>query len=223
MFIGHFALALAAKRATPRTSLGVLFAAAQLPDLLWPIFLLAGIERVRVTPSGNPFTHLWFVSYPWTHSLLMVAIWGIVAAAIYLLWRHDNRGAAMILLLALSHWGLDWVTHRPDLPLVPEGGLYTGLGLWNSTAATVLVEGLLFIGGLQFYLAASRPRDRTGRWAFWSLMAVLVIIYVIGLVGPPPPSSKAVAWSALALWLTPFWAGWADRHRVSSQLPTEES
>lgn len=57
MFIGHFAVALAAKRATPRTSLGWLFAACQLSDLIWPVLLLAGVEHAHVAPgsaSGIP-------------------------------------------------------------------------------------------------------------------------------------------------------------------------
>ena len=83
MFIGHFAVALAAKRAAPRASLGWLVVACQLPDLIWPVLLLAGIERARIEPGNTAFTPLAFDHYPWSHSLLLVVIWGAALAALY--------------------------------------------------------------------------------------------------------------------------------------------
>src|SRR6185503_12636442 len=108
MFIGHFALSFAAKRAVPRVNLATLFAAAALPDLIWPVLVAAGVEQVRIDPGNTAFTPLAFVSYPWSHSLLMVGIWAVGFAALH---RSRTRYAAAFPVLAalvVSHWVLDW-------------------------------------------------------------------------------------------------------------------
>ena len=214
MFVGHFALALAAKRATPRTSLGVLFAACQLSDLLWPVFLLVGWERVRPTASTNPFLNLEFTHYPISHSLLATLGWALLAGLLYRALRGETRGGVVVGLLVLSHWVLDLATHRPDLPLYP-GGAKVGLGLWESMAGTLLVEGVMFGTGLWIYHAVTRPRDATGRWAYWTLIAVVLLIYLSSLFSPPPESTRTLAWFAMTGLLLPLWAWWADAHRVS--------
>jgi len=48
VFIGHFAVAFAAKRAVPEVSLGTLFLAAQLADLVWPTLVLLGFEQFAI-------------------------------------------------------------------------------------------------------------------------------------------------------------------------------
>lgn len=213
MFIGHFAVGFGAKSAAPKVSLGTLFLAAQWIDLLWPTLLLLGWERVRIVPGITRVTPLDFVSYPITHSLLMVVAWAAGFAFVY--WRlRRERAAALVLGIAvLSHWILDLVTHRPDLPLYPGGADRVGLGLWNSLAGTVLVEGLLFVGGLTLYLRATKARDRVGTYGFWSLAIFLVLIHLGSLFGPPPPSTEAIAWMSHAQWLLVPWAYWVDRHR----------
>jgi hypothetical protein len=212
MFIGHFAVAFAAKRAAPRTSLGTLFAAAQLLDLVWPVLVLAGIERVRVDPGNTAFTPLDFESYPWSHSAFMAAIWAALFGTAYLLRTGYRAGALVCALAVASHWVLDLVSHRPDLPLFP-GGPKVGLGLWGSVPATLVVEVALFAAGVGLYLATTRARDATGRLAFAGLVAFLAIIYAANVLSPPPPSARAVAASGLAMWLLVAWAAWADRHR----------
>jgi hypothetical protein len=214
MFIGHFAVAFAAKRAAPKTSLGTTFVAAQLADLFWPIFLLLGWERVRITPNTNPFLILDFTSYPWSHSLVMELAWGIGFGALYFLIRRSGRGAIVVALLVPSHWILDLIAHRPDLPLYPGGAARFGLGLWNNPIATIVVEGLVFIIGVTVYARATRPRDRAGGWGFWGLVAFLVLLYVVSSVSPPPPSVNALAWSALIGWPLTLWPWWVDRHRA---------
>jgi LexA-binding, inner membrane-associated putative hydrolase len=214
MFIGHYALAFGAKRVAPRASLGVLVAAAQLSDLLWPIFVLVGWEQVRIAPGDTAVSPLAFVSYPWSHSLLAVALWGLAAAVLYDRLSRDRRGAIMVGALVLSHWVLDYITHRPDLQLYPSGAARMGLGLWYSLAGTLVVEGLIFVIGLGLYVTATRPRDRVGRYALWSLVGLLLVIYFSSGLGPPPPSARAVGWYALSGWLVPFWAAWIDRHRA---------
>ena len=212
MFIGHFGVGFGAKAAAPRVSLGTLLLAAQFVDLLWPIFVLLGLESVRIDPGNTAVTPLDFVSYPLTHSLLTGVVWGVLLGCAYLVHRRWMRGAVVITAAVVSHWVLDWISHRPDLPLVP-GGTKVGLGLWNSLPATVVVESLIFVAGIALYLGATRARDRVGHWALWSLIALLVIAYVGNLVGPPPPSVNTLAWVGVAMWLLVPWGYWIDRHR----------
>jgi len=175
MFVGHFAVAFGAKKVVPRTSLATLIAAAQLLDLIWPILVLLGIETVRIDAAApNPFLKLRFVHYPWTHSLLMAIVWGIGFALGYRARTGYGRGAAVVGALVVSHWVLDWITHRPDLQLAPGLAPRVGLGLWTSAAATVAVDGLLFVAGLAAYARTTRPRDRAGTAGCWGLVAFLV-------------------------------------------------
>jgi membrane-bound metal-dependent hydrolase YbcI (DUF457 family) len=213
MFIGHFAAAMGTKPAAPRTSLGWLFAASQFPDLLWPVFLLTGIERARIAPGDTAFTPLAFDHYPWSHSLLMVVIWGVLLGALYRLRGGDPRASLVIGALVVSHWVLDWVTHRPDLPLFPGGGPKVGLGLWNYPTATLVIEALLFAAGVWIYARWTPARDRTGRWSFVALVVFLLFVHVTNAFSPPPPNMTAVAIAGLAIWLLVLWAAWADRHR----------
>jgi hypothetical protein len=211
MLVGHLAAALVTKRVEPRLPLGAAVAAAFGLDLIWPLFLLLGLESVRIQPGDTAFTHLSFVSYPWSHSLLAVIGWSGVACLLGRSSFRAWRAGVALGLLVLSHWFLDFVTHRPDLPLWP-GGPLAGLGLWNSVAGTILVEGSLLALGLWMYLGSSAPRDATGRWAFAALAALLGLIWVTQPWSPPPPSASAVAWGGLALWLLPPWARWIEAH-----------
>lgn len=206
MFLGHFAAGLLASRAEPRLPLGTAFLAAQLPDVLWPFLLLAGVERVEIVPGDTPVTPLRFAHYPWSHSLLMVLLWGIGAGLLYRLLGATKRASFLLFALAASHWVLDFVSHRPDVPLLPNGP-FLGLGLWYSVAATVLVEGILFLGAVALY-----AKTRSAGKRFWALMALLVVIYVANLLGPPPPNVIAIAVSLIALVPIIWWWG----NRVSS-------
>ncbi len=215
MFVGHFGVALGAKRFAPRTSLGALFLAAQFVDLLWPVLLLAGVESVAIRPGITRVTPLDFESYPVSHSLVMTAAWGIALAFLYWIVTKERRGAVVIGLLVLSHWFLDLVVHRPDLPLTPGDSPKAGLGLWNSPVATILVEGAIFAAGIALFLRATRAKDRTGSIAFWSLVAFLTLVYASQFFAPPPESAEQIAWVGQAQWLFVLWAWWADRHRSS--------
>lgn len=210
MFIGHYGIALAAKKLAPRTSLGTLFLAAQWPDLLWPVLLLAGRESVRIDPALGGASPLVFVSYPWSHSLLMMAVWAAVAGAIVFAGARDRHGALVVAALVVSHWFLDLIVHRPDLPLVPGGALAFGFGIWKSTAATIVLELGLLAAGL---LLAVRAAPRLNRWPLWALSASLAAIFVAGTFGPPPPSVAAIAWVGQAQWLFVLAAYWIDRER----------
>lgn len=218
MFLGHFGVALAAKKAAPGTSLGTLVLATQFADLLWPIFLLLGWERVRIEPGIMRLSALDFTSYPISHSLLAQVAWGALLALIYFAVKRKAKTAVLLGTCVVSHWFLDWVVHRADLPLTPWSDRRSGLGLWNSLPATVALEiGLLAIG-LVFYLRATRARDRTGNIALWSFLIVLVTLWAGAIFGPPPPNDRVLAWSALLIWLTVPWAAWADRHREDTRL-----
>jgi len=212
MFLGHFGVGMGAKALAPRVSLGTLFLAAQFVDLLWPTLLVLGIERVRIDPGATRVTPLDFAYYPITHSLAITILWGLAFALVYQALRRYPRGALILGAAVVSHWLLDAVVHRPDLPLYP-GGPLVGLELWSSLAATLAVELLTFAAGIGLYLRATRARDATGIWAFWGLVAFLGAVYAANLFGPPPPSVQAIAWVGHAQWLLVAWAYWVDRHR----------
>lgn len=212
MFIGHEGVAFAAKPAARRVSLGTLVAAAQLPDLLWPILLLLGWEQVEIVPGYSAASPLRFTHYPISHSLLAMVGWGIAFGGVHYAWRRYLRGAVTIGLLVVSHWFLDLIVHLPDLPIVPGGRGY-GLGLWRSIPATLGVEGALFLICLLIYVRAFPARDKIGSIGLWAFVIFIVTIWIAGCFGPPPPSARAIGWVGLAMWLLPLWAGWVDRHR----------
>jgi hypothetical protein len=213
LFIGHYAVAFASKRFAPRTSLGALIAAASLLDLLWPIFILLGWEQVRIEPGNTAFTPLNFVSYPISHSLVAAIGWATLFGLLYYGFTSYGAGAVLIWVGVVSHWVLDFVSHRPDMPLFP-GGPRFGLGLWNSVIATVIVEGLMYAIGVGIYLRVTRARDGVGKWGLLSFVVAVSAIYVANIFSPPPPGIRILGIGALALSLfLILWAWWADRHR----------
>ena len=218
MFIGHVAVALGAKKAAPKTSFGTLLLAAQLPDLLWPLFLMLGWEHVRIVPGITTVSPLDFTSYPLTHSLLADFGWGLLLGGLYLVFKKNRSGAFVIWACVLSHWLLDFISHRPDLPLYPGSRLY-GLGIWNSVSATLLVEGGLFVAGAMIYSRTTRPRDKVGEYSYKTFIALLVLIYLASLIGPPPPSVNAIEWAGVSGWLFLAWAYWIDDHRTLTAQP----
>lgn len=213
MFVGHFAVGFGAKAAAPRTSLGTLFLAAQFVDLLWPTLLLVGMERVAIAPGITEVTPLDFTYYPITHSLLAAILWGLLFAAVYWAIRRYWMGALVCGVAVVSHWLLDLVVHRPDLPLVPGGSTRLGFELWRSTAGTLVVELAIFAAGIAFYLRSTRAVDRRGVAGLWGLIAFLLLVYLGNVFGAPPPNVTALAWVGQAQWLLVGWAYWVDRHR----------
>jgi len=218
MFIGHYAVALAAKKAAPRTSLGTLFIAAQFIDLLWPLLVLAGLEHVRISPGSTIVTPLDFYDYPYSHSLLGVLVWGVLLSGGYFVLKRDVRASIVLGLCVVSHWILDLLTHRPDLPLGIGGETRWGLGLWNSLAGTLIVESVLFAAGVFVYLKATRAKNRAGMIGFWALAGVLFAIYLANIFGPPPPSVSTIAVAGNVSWLFVIWAYWVDHNREAGQV-----
>jgi hypothetical protein len=213
MFIGHFGLGFAAKRLAPRVSLGTTFLAAQFIDLLWPTLLLLGLESVRIAPGATAVTPLVFERYPISHSLLAVLGWGIVVGGVFWAIRRNLRDAVLVAALVVSHWLLDAVVHAPDLPITPGGAARVGFGLWNSFAATLVVEVALFAIGVSLYARSTRARDTVGRWAFISLVGFLLVVHAANLLGPPPQEVRLIAIAGHAQWLLVLWGYWVDRHR----------
>lgn len=216
MFIGHFALGLAAKRVVPRLSLATLFVAVQLADMLWPVLLALGLEEVRIAPGITAMTPLDFVSYPFSHSLLFLFGWGLILASLYRLIAGNGRTFPVLIALVVSHWVLDFVTHRPDMPLYP-GSEKFGLSLWNSVHATVAIETAMFAAGVWIYVRSTRAKDAIGRWGLAGMVALLMLAYVGAFSGPPPPSVTAL-WitSLLGAALGTLLSWWVDRHRATA-------
>ena len=209
MFVGHLAVALVAKRAAPAANLGWLTAGVTALDLIWPIFVLAGLEHVRIVQGATAFTPLVFDSYPWSHSLVMALVWGLALAAVAR-WRDVKASARLLVTLVISHWVLDFASHAPDMPLWPGPSPHLGLGLWYSIPLTLVIEGSLWILAIVVFLKG-RPRRREGRVAFWSLVVVSTVLWATGPWSPPPPSTRALGWFALSGWILVPWAMLADR------------
>jgi membrane-bound metal-dependent hydrolase YbcI (DUF457 family) len=222
MFIGHYAVAFAAKKPAPKTSLGTLFLAAQLVDHIWPILTILGLEHVRISPGITAVVPLDFYDYPYSHSLLAAVVWALAFSLIYFKIRRYPRGAWVVAGAVVSHWLLDLLTHRPDLPLVPGSDTVVGLGLWNSFAGTVIVEGSLFLIGVTIYCRVTRAKDKVGRFGLTGLVVSLAVMYVVNLLGPPPPNESVIPYAGLALWLFVPWAYWIDRHREETKVASSQ-
>ncbi len=215
MFIGHFGVGLGAKKPAPRISLGTLFLAAQFLDLLWPTFLLLGWEHVSIQPGNTVLTPLDFSYFPFSHSLAMALVWSILFGLVYFIIKRDYKASVVVGLCVVSHWFLDVLVHRPDLPFFPGNSPEVGFALWNYPVIEVTLESLIFIIGLLLYLNATKAKNKIGSIAFWALILFLVFIYLSNLFGPPPTSVKAIAWAAESQWILVAWAYWVDKNRTS--------
>lgn len=213
MFIGHFGAGFAAKKIDNKPSLGTMFLAAQFIDLLWPVFVIFGIEKVKIDPGNTAFTPLDFISYPYSHSLFGVIIWAILFGLIYYLIKKNLKGSILLGALVVSHWVLDFITHRPDLQLIPWSDLKVGLGLWNSVIFALVVELAIFTEGINLYIKATKASNKKGSIGLWSMIVFLLVVYFMNVFGPPPPSADAIGYAGLSMWLLVAWAYWIDRNR----------
>jgi membrane-bound metal-dependent hydrolase YbcI (DUF457 family) len=214
VFIGHFAVGFASKGVAPRAPLPWLVVAPNFLDVLWPVFVLTGIERASIEPGNTAFTPLDLEYMPWSHSLVMAVVWSIGYALLYLAVHRDRRGALVLALGVFSHWVLDWVTHRPDMGIAPGVDTRVGLGLWNSIPGTLVVELGMFAAAIAIYVRVTAAKDGVGRWALVGLVAFLLVSYFGAVFGPPPPSIVAVTVSALvATIVLAAWTAWIERHR----------
>ncbi|MBB5339632.1 metal-dependent hydrolase [Tunturiibacter gelidoferens] len=214
MFLGHFAVGFASKRFAPRTNMGALIAAPMLLDMLWPVFLLTGWERARIDPGNTRFTPLDLEYFPWSHSLLMSVVWASAFSFFYYVTTRYRPGTVAIWIGVVSHWLLDWITHRPDMQLYP-GSRRFGLGLWNHVGATLAVELTMFVVGVWLYVGVTRARDRVGRYGFLAYIVLLLVLYVGDRFSTPPTSVRQdIAWPGIvAEFVLIPWAWWFDDHR----------
>ena len=213
MFIGHFGAAFAAQKMVPSVSLATLIFSAQWLDLLWPSLLLFKIEKVAIDPGNTKVTPLDFTHYPWSHSLLLVVGWALLIGVVHYLFMHNRRGAIMIGFLVISHWVLDLLMHRPDLPLYPLNSPVFGFGLWNSLALTLILESLLFFTGMFLYLQVTRPKNKRGVYGLWTLVVLLYGIYLVNIFGPPPSDVISIAFAGHLQWMFVALGYWVDRNR----------
>ena len=208
MFIGHFGLAFGGKKIKNPPSLAIMFVAVQLLDLLWPIFVLTGLETFTIEPGNTDLTPLNFTYYPYSHSFLISVFWAILFGIIYYYFTKNRNNSIFLGLLVFSHWILDFITHRPDLPLSPFSDAKFGLGLWNSPIIEIVLETGIFLVGLFLYTKHVKVNRKI---AFWSLIIFLLAVHFANIFGPPPPSINAVAWSANLMWIIVFWAWWIEK------------
>lgn len=197
MFIGHYGPSFAAKRYEPTIPLWILFIAVQLLDVLWGIFVILGIERVRIVPGFTRTNALDLYYMPYTHSLPGALAWALVAGIAYFAVRRSKRGGLLIAAAVFSHWPLDLVVHRPDLPLY-DNAAKAGLGLWDYPIATLIVEGALVAGGLGLYVRNTRSLTTPAKYAIPLFICAALCIQAAMAFGPAPPSDRAMAITALS-------------------------
>jgi hypothetical protein len=213
MLVGHLALGLAARQTAPKISLGTLVLATLLADFVAFALMIAGVEGFRVvSPGATTIVSALAFDIRYSHSLLVDAGLAVLFAGGYFAWRHDRLAASILFAAVLSHWPLDVISHRPDMPLAPGNAARFGLGLWNSLAATVIVEGLPWILAVLFYARAKRARDRVRTAVYWLVVAFLTLAWFGNLSGRPPTSAWTMGVSSgIFFSLVVAWAYWIDK------------
>ncbi len=221
MFIGHFGIGFGAKKYAPAISLGVLFIAAQFLDLLWPSLLLLDLEHVKISPGITKVMPYDFIDYPISHSLIMVVGWGFILALFAKFMFKNLKYSIIIFLCVISHWFLDLIVHRPDLPIIPGDSTLLGFGLWNYPFLTALIEGVIFIAGVFLYLKATSSKNNHGKYGLIVLIVLFIVIQLGSMLGPPPPSVNAIAWVGQLQWLFVILAFYVDKNRIATNYQTE--
>jgi len=213
MLVGHLAAGMAAARIAPEVSFGTTLLASMLPDLLWCVFLLAGVEHAEYQAGRGAAQYLKALDIPWSHSLLMDIVWAALLAAAYYARRRYPRGAWVLFATVLSHWLLDFASNR-DMPLAPGVSRHFGLGLWQSIPATLILEGGFWLLAIVLYVGATRARSRAGTYGFWIAAALLTERWYANIAGPPPPNLHAAAIGGFIFFsLVIAWAYWMNRAR----------
>ena len=223
MFIGHFGIGFGAKKYAPAISLGVLFIAAEFLDLLWPSLLLLDLEHVVISPGITKVMPYDFIDYPISHSLIMVVGWGFILALLAKFMFKNLKYSIIIFLCVISHWFLDLIVHRPDLPIIPGDSTLLGFGLWNYPFLTALIEGVIFIAGVFLYLKATSSKNNHGKYGLIVLVALFIVIQVGSMLGPPPPNVNAIAWVGQLQWLFVILAFYVDKNRIATNYQTEHN
>ncbi len=213
MLVGHFAIGLIGKRIEPRVSLVTWVLAALLADIILFPLLILGIERFEAVP-GAELNRVIGSDIVFSHSLLMDLIWGVVFAASYFFRRHSSRAALLLFAAVVSHWVLDFISHRPDMPLAPGIEKVYGLGLWNSFPATLVVEGGFWLLALVLYARATRPTGWMGVIVLWVGALLLTIVWNANIHGGIDPNPVSAGVGGLIFFsLLVAWAYWTNRLR----------
>jgi hypothetical protein len=220
VFVGHFAVGFLAKRAAPRVSLPALLAAVSFLDILWPLFIVLGVEHARIVPGITAASPLDLYDFPWSHSLVTSLLWSVLFAVPWFVKRRI-QDALVVAGCVFSHFVLDLVTHRPDMPLAPGMDAKYGFGLWNALVPAVLVEAALFAAGVVVYVRGTRATGRWGTWGLGAFVLLLALSWLSGVFGPPPPGIQVVAVSALVfIPITLAWSRAIDRARPARGIAT---
>ena len=213
MFVGHLAIGLTAKRLEPRLSLGTLMLAVMLADLLVFPLMIAGVESFHAAPGVT--TNRMIGDIPYSHSLLMDVVWAALFAGAYFLRRRYPRGACVLFAAVLSHWLLDFASHRPDMPLAPGTSARFGLGLWNSIPATLAIEGGFWLFAAILYIRVSHARGHAGVFGFWLGIALLTLAWYGNITtGIDANPVKAGVSGLIFFSLVVAWAYWMNRARA---------
>jgi hypothetical protein len=202
LFAGHIGAALAIGRVARQVNVGVLITSALLLDLLLWSFVLVGWESVTI-PDNFAKTHQPAFVFPYSHSVFASIGWATLAGTMGYLWyrrggrQPSARVAALIAAAVLSHWLLDALVHRTELPLAGLNSMKFGFGLWQSMPVALIVEGAIVIAGICLFL----PGTSLSRAKSSSVAVLCIVILAFTIMGmtlaPPPPSSLAMAGSSL--------------------------
>ena len=216
MFVGHYAASLVLKRVEKKASLGLLFLAVQLVDLVFFPLVLLGIERLNIVENFTQSTHIELEYMPYTHSLLASFLWAGFIYGIYRLIPPRNKSVALVMGIAvLSHWFLDLIVHTPDLPLWSDASTKLGFGLWNNAVATYALEAALLGLGLWIYLRSTTASTAIGKFGMAFFVVIMLLVNAVNVFGPLLDDSKVgLAISALLMYLLfAAAAHWLDRKR----------
>lgn len=222
MFIGHYGIALAAKKIDKNISLGLLFFATQFADILFFTLVLIGIESISFAPGITKVSPLDFTYYPYSHGLVASLFW---AGMFFIFFKiaplksdsHKNKIALIMGATALSHFLLDAITHRADLPLFGGDSYRLGLGLWNYILASSLIEFLTFFAGLWMYLKSTRGITFSGRYGMIIFSTFVTIMWMASLLAPTPSNLNIIGFTifGLVFQLTAIGTvSWLDRKRT---------
>ncbi len=179
MFIGHYGPALAAKAVVKAVPLWMLFVAAQWVDFLWATLVILGIEKVRIIENFFGVSPLDLYYMPFSHGLPSAVLLSLLAGGLAAAVLGGNRIAviAAVGATSFSHWLLDLVVHRPDLPLVFDE-MKVGFGLWEYPYVSVPVEIALVFLGVWIYDRAVPSPTRAGQIALWALGFAMAALQV---------------------------------------------
>jgi hypothetical protein len=222
MFIGHYGIALAAKRVDKNISLGLLFFATQFADILFFLLVLLGIEKMSFAPGITKVSPLDFTYYPYSHGLAASFFWAGLFFAVFKIApskpdSNKNRVALTMGATVFSHFLLDAIVHRADLPLLGGDSYKIGLGLWNYVLASSLIELLIFLSGLWVYFKSTKGATFIGKYGMIIFSAFVTIIWMASLLTPTPSDFKIRGFAIFGLvfqLLVIVIVSWLDRRRT---------